>query len=203
MITVHVLTLSGDKEEWVSSVKKDLAHPLIQQNWGRGIPDDTGSARANMFMEASTPYVGFADPDDRTKTSAWIHCLNYLENNPAVVAVSTGQAVVTEDMKTLLYVDCGLYDEHLHRRSIQHVHGVTVMRTEAVQRECWRMRGLKAASEWVLTVSLIRHGLVHKLPFVGRYWRQHYYQNHKRTTDLHKLAAKERIELNESEQELI
>lgn len=189
MITVHVLTMPGDNEGWKRQVQKDLTHDRIIQHWEPGIEQNIGLARAKAFRKATTPYVGFADPDDRTKTNAWIRCLDYLESNPNTVLVSTGQAVVSEDLKIIKSIDTSYYSLNEHLNKVQHIHGVTVMRTDAVLQECHRLEEISTCNEWTLSLSLIPHGKIVKLPMVGRYWRQHRNQAHRRCTSIHKQKA--------------
>ncbi|MCV4632934.1 hypothetical protein OFB83_30500, partial [Escherichia coli] len=74
------------------------------------------------------------------------------------------------------------YSAFQRAHSASHVHGLIVMRRSAVEPMLHRIADLDAGADWRLTRLVAQRGGVLHLPLVGRHWRQHPNQHHRRTS---------------------
>ncbi|WP_019561448.1 MULTISPECIES: hypothetical protein [Caldimonas] len=177
-VDVHLLTLNepaGWREECLAS----LAGAPIRLHVLPGIPGRTGEARAVGFARGTLPLVACVDPDDRYEAAAFAPLADALEACPSAVLAYTDEALIDEDGRPL-GVRRLAYSAFQHAHSASHVHGLIVMRRSAVEPVLYRIVDFDAGADWLLTRLVARHGRVLHLPLVGRHWRQHPHQHHRR-----------------------
>jgi hypothetical protein len=125
--------------------------------------------------------VSFVDPDDRYEARAFAHLADALDACPSAVLAYTDEALIDEHGDSL-GVRRLAYSAFQHAHSASHVHGLIVMRRSAVDPVLTRIADLDAGADWLLTRLVARQGSVLHLPLVGRHWRQHPNQHHRRTS---------------------
>lgn len=99
---------------------------------------------------------------------------------PRAVLAYTDEALIDEHGR-VIGVRRLAYSAFHHAHSASHVHGLIVMRRSAVDPVLTRIADLDAGADWPLTRLVARQGSVLHLPLVGRHWRQHPNQHHRRT----------------------
>ncbi len=102
-----------------------------------------------------------------------------LDACPSAVLAYTDEALIDEHGDSL-GVRRLAYSAFQHAHSASHVHGLIVMRRSAVDPVLTRIADLDAGADWLLTRLVARQGSVLHLPLVGRHWRQHPNQHHRR-----------------------
>jgi hypothetical protein len=125
------------------------------------------------------PLVSFVDPDDRYEAGAFAHLADALDACPSAVLAYTDEALMDEQGRDTS-VRRLAYSAFQHAHSASHVHGLIVMRRSAVEPVLTRIADLDAGADWLLTRLVARRGGVLHLPLVGRHWRQHPNQHHRR-----------------------
>jgi len=144
-----------------------------------GIPGRVGKARAAGFARGTLPLVSFVDPDDRYEADAFAHLADALDACPSAVLAYTDEALIDEHGR-VIGVRRLAYSAFQHAHSASHVHGLIVMRRSAVELVLPRIADLDTGADWWLTRLVARQGSVLHLPLVGRHWRQHPNQHHRR-----------------------
>ncbi|WP_017936963.1 hypothetical protein [Zestomonas thermotolerans] len=177
-IDVHILTLD-DPTEWREACIASLAGAPIRLHRLPGIRERVGQARAAGFARGTLPLVSFVDPDDRYEAGAFASLADALDAYPSAVLAYTDEALMDEDGRPL-GVRRLAYSAFQHAHSASHVHGLIVMRRSAVEPVLTRIADLDAGADWWLTRLVARRGGVLHLPLVGRHWRQHPNQRHRR-----------------------
>jgi hypothetical protein len=177
-IDVHWLSF-GEDAGWREACMASLAGAPIRLHRMPGIAGRLGQARAAGFAQGGLPLVAWIDPDDLYEASAFAQLADALDACPQAVLAYADEALIDEAGRPL-----GLrrlaYSAFLHAHSARHVHGLVVMRRSAVTPCLQRLRGLGIEAEWVLTRLLARQGRILHLPIIGRHWRQHPGQYHRR-----------------------
>lgn len=180
-IDVHLLTLD-EPTEWreacIASLDS-LAGAPIRLHLVPGIPGRVGKARTAGFARGTLPLVSFVDPDDRYEAGAFAHLADALDACPSAVLAYTDEALMDEQGRDTS-VRRLTYSAFQHAHSASHVHGLIVMRRSAVEPVLTRIADLDAGADWLLTRLVARRGGVLHLPLVGRHWRQHPNQHHRR-----------------------
>lgn len=179
-IDVHILTLD-DPTEWREACIASLAGAPIRLHRLPGIRERVGQARAAGFARGTLPLVSFVDPDDRYEAGAFASLADALDAYPSAVLAYTDEALMDEDGRPL-GVRRLAYSAFQHAHSASHVHGLIVMRRSAVEPVLTRIAELDAGADWLLTRLVAQRGGVLHLPLVGRHWRQHPNQHHRRTS---------------------
>ncbi len=177
-IDVHLLTLD-EPQHWREACIASLAGAPIRLHRLPGIPGHVGQARAAGFARGSLPLVSFVDPDDRYEAHAFAHLADALDACPSAVLAYTDEALMDEQGRDTS-VRRLAYSAFQHAHSASHVHGLIVMRRSAVEPVLTRIADLDAGADWLLTRLVARQGSVLHLPLVGRHWRQHPNQHHRR-----------------------
>lgn len=177
-IDVHLLTLD-EPAAWREACLASLAGALIRLHVLPGIPGRIGEARAAGYARGTLPLVSFVDPDDRYEAGAFAHLADALDACPSAVLAYTDEALIDEQGRPV-GVRRLAYSAFQHAHSASHVHGLIVMRRSAVEPVLTRIADLDAGAEWLLTRLVARQGSVLHLPLVGRHWRQHPNQHHRR-----------------------
>jgi hypothetical protein len=178
-IDVHLLTLD-EPGHWREECLASLAGAPIRLHLLPGIPGRVGKARAAGFARGTLALVSFVDPDDRYEARAFAHLADALDACPSAVLAYTDEALIDEHGDSL-GVRRLAYSAFQHAHSASHVHGLIVMRRSAVDPVLTRIADLDAGADWLLTRLVARQGSVLHLPLVGRHWRQHPNQHHRRT----------------------
>ncbi len=177
-IDVHLLTLD-EPTEWREACIASLAGAPIRLHLLPGLPGHVGRARAAGFARGSLPLVSFVDPDDRYEAHAFAHLADALDACPSAVLAYSCETLMDEQGRDTS-VRRLAYSAFQHAHSASHVHGLIVMRRSAVEPVLPRIADLDAGAEWRLTRLVARQGGVLHLPLVGRHWRQHPNQHHRR-----------------------
>lgn len=177
-IDVHLLTLD-EPTEWREACIASLAGAPIRLHRLPGIRERVGQARAAGLARGTLPLVSFVDPDDRYEAGAFAHLADALDACPQAVLAYTDEALMDEDGRPL-GVRRLAYSAFHHAHSASHVHGLIVMRRSAVEPVLPRIADLDAGADWRLTRLVARRGGVLHLPLIGRHWRQHPNQHHRR-----------------------
>ena len=107
------------------------------------------------------------------------HLADALDACPQAVLAYTDEALIDEHGDSL-GVRRLAYSAFQHAHSASHVHGLIVMRRSAVDLVLPRIADLDAGADRLLTRLVARQGSVLHLPLVGRHWRQHPNQHHRR-----------------------
>lgn len=178
-IDVHLLTLD-EPGHWREECLASLAGAPIRLHRLPGIPGRVGQARAAGFARGTLALVSFVDPDDRYEADAFAHLADALDACPSAVLAYTDEALIDEHGR-VIGVRRLAYSAFHHAHSASHVHGLIVMRRSAVDPVLTRIADLDAGADWLLTRLVARQGSVLHLPLVGRHWRQHPNQHHRRT----------------------
>lgn len=179
-IDVHLLTLD-EPGHWREECLASLAGAPIRLHRLPGIPGRVGQARAAGLARGTLPLVSFVDPDDRYEAAAFAALADALDACPQAVLAYTDEALIDEHGDSL-GVRRLAYSALQHAHSASHVHGLIVMRRSAVEPVLTRIAELDAESDWLLTRLVAQRGGVLHLPLVGRHWRQHPNQHHRRTS---------------------
>ena len=180
-IDVHLLTLE-EPREWRDECIQSLQGAPIELHVLPGIPGHIGQARALGFACGELPLVSFVDPDDRYEASAFAQLADALDSCPQALLAYTDEAHMdTQGNQQPRRPHA--YSRWLHANNASHVHGLIVMRREAVLLEQQVLRAMQTCQIWMLTQRLAKRGAVLHLPIVGRYWRQHPNQAHRRMGD--------------------
>lgn len=178
-IDVHLLTLD-EPAEWRAACIESLAGAPIRLHVLPGIPGRIGQARAAGYARGTLPLMSFVDPDDLYEAGAFAQLADALDACPQAVLAYTDEALIDEAGRPL-----GLrrlaYSAFQHAHAASHVHGLIVMRRAAVEPLLPRLLDLSLGAEWALTRLLAQRGAVLHLPIVGRHWRQHPKQYHRRS----------------------
>lgn len=177
-IDVHLLTLD-EPAEWRQECLASLAGAPIRLHLVPGIPGRVGKARTAGFARGTLPLVSFVDPDDRYEAGAFASLADALDACPSAVLAYTDEALMDEQGRDTS-VRRLAYSAFQHAHSASHVHGLIVMRRSAVEPVLTRIADLDAGADWLLTRLVARRGGVLHLPLVGRHWRQHPNQHHRR-----------------------
>lgn len=177
-IDVHLLTLD-EPTEWREACIASLAGAPIRLRLLPGIPGHVGKARAAGFARGTLPLVSFVDPDDRYDAGAFAHLADALDAYPSAVLAYTDETLMDEQGRDTS-VRRLAYSAFQHAHSASHVHGLIVMRRSAVDPVLTRIADLDAGADWWLTRLVASRGDVLHLPLVGRHWRQHPNQHHRR-----------------------
>lgn len=177
-IDVHLLTLD-EPTEWREACIASLAGAPIRLHLLPGIRERVGQARAAGFARGTLPLVSFVDPDDRYEADVFAHLADALDACPSAVLAYTDEALIDEQGRPV-GVRRLAYSAFQHAHSASHVHGLIVMRRSAVEPVLTRIADLDAGADWWLTRLVARRGGVLHLPLVGRHWRQHPNQHHRR-----------------------
>lgn len=178
-IDVHLLTLN-EPSDWREECIQSLQGAPIELHVLPGIPGHIGQARALGFACGELPLVSFVDPDDRYEASVFTKLADALDSCPQALMAYTDEAYMDAQGKQHARRP-HTYSRWQHANSASHVHGVIVMRREAVQREQPLLMAMHGCQIWMMTQRLAQRGAVLHLPIVGRYWRQHASQAHRRT----------------------
>ena len=180
-IDVHLLTLE-EPREWRDECIQSLQGAPIELHVLPGIPRHIGQARALGFACGELPLVSFVDPDDRYEASAFAQLADALDSCPHALLAYTDESLMdTQGHQQPRRPHA--YSRWLHANNASHVHGLIVMRREAVLLEQSVLRTMQTCQIWMLTQRLAKRGAVLHLPIVGRYWRQHLNQAHRRMGD--------------------
>lgn len=177
-IDVHILTLD-EPTEWREACIASLAGAPIRLHRLPGIPGRVGQARAAGFARGTLPLASFVDPDDRYEAGAFASLADALDAYPSAVLAYTDEALMDEQGRDTS-VRRLAYSAFQHAHSASHVHGLIVMRRSAVEPVLTRIAELDAGADWLLTRLVAQRGGVLHLPLVGRHWRQHPNQRHRR-----------------------
>lgn len=177
-VDVHLLNW-GEPEEWKAQCLASLAGAAIALHELPGIPGEIGQARCQGFAIGALPYVSFVDPDDTYDASVFEVAALLLDKNPGAAMVYTDEAKMDESGRVLEIRDLH-YDFWAHMNTADHVHGVMVFRRALIESCMWNLSGCRMLFEWALTLMMARQGKILHLPMVGRQWRQHGAQAHKR-----------------------
>lgn len=177
-IDVHLLTLD-EPAEWRAACIESLEGAPIRLHVLPGLPGRMGEARAAGYARGTLPLVSYVDSDDVYEASAFAQLADALDACPQAMLAYTDEALIDEDGRPL-GVRRLAYSAFQHAHSASHVHGLIVMRRSAVEPVLPRITDLDAGADWLLTRLVARQGSVLHLPLVGRHWRQHPNQHHRR-----------------------
>lgn len=177
-IDVHLLTLN-EPAEWRESCIASLEGAPIQLHVLPGIPGRIGEARATGYAQGALPLVSFVDPDDLYEASAFAQLADALDACPQAVMAYTDEALTDEAGRDIA-VRRLAYSRWQHANSASHVYGLIVMRRSVVETVLKEITDLTNFAEWLLTLVVAKSGGVLYLPIVGRHWRQHPQQSHRK-----------------------
>lgn len=177
-IDVHMLTLD-EPAEWREACIDSLAGAPIRLHVLPGIPNKLGEARTRGYASGDLPFVSYVDPDDLYEAGAFEQLADALDAAPHVALAYSDEAMI--DAKgALLGVRRLSYSAFLHAHSASHVHGLIVMRRQHVAAVSQMVRPEDPMPDWTLSRLVAAHGQVAHLPVIGRHWRQHQGQFHRR-----------------------
>jgi hypothetical protein len=177
-IDAHMLTLD-EPAEWRAACIESLAGAPIRLHVLAGIAGRLGQGRAAGFACGDAPFVCWVDPDDLYEAGAFAQLADALDACPQAVLAYTDEALMDE-------AGCPLglrrlaYSAFQHAHSASHVHGLIVMRRDDVAAVAGLVHQQDPTPEWTLTRMLARRGGVIHVPVIGRHWRQHPGQFHRR-----------------------
>jgi hypothetical protein len=177
-IDVHLLTLD-EPQHWREECLASLEGAPIQLHVLPGIPGRIGEARAAGYARGTLSLVSFVDPDDRYEAAAFAPLADALEACPSAVLAYTDEALIDEDGRPL-GVRRLAYSAFQHAHSASHVHGLIVMRRAVVEAVLAATTDIHPMADWLLTRLVAQRGGVLHLPIVGRHWRKHPNQHHRR-----------------------
>lgn len=177
-IDVHLLTLD-EPSEWREACIESLRGAPIRLHVLPGIPNRLGEARTSGYALGNLPLVSYVDPDDLYEASAFTKLADALDAAPHVALAYADEAMI-DAQGAPLGVRRLSYSAFLHAHCASHVHGLIVMRRRHVAAVSRMVRPDDPMPEWTLTRLLARRGDVIHLPIIGRHWRQHPGQFHRR-----------------------
>jgi len=177
-IDVHMLTFE-EPQEWREQCLQSLEGAPITLHVLPGIQGHIGKARGQGFARGELPLVSFVDPDDRYEASAFAQLADALDSCPQALLAYTDEAVM-DVQGNAQPQRSHAYSRWQHANNASHVHGLIVMRRDAVMLEQPMLSAMQSCQIWMLTQRLAKRGAVLHLPIVGRYWRQHPNQAHRR-----------------------
>ncbi|MEW6446336.1 MAG: hypothetical protein AB1479_09925 [Pseudomonadota bacterium] len=137
---------------------------------------DLPTARAEGFATGSSPYVTFADPDDRYPAAAadyLRHAIKVLQAHSRVCGVYSIEQQIDASGRPIGPPDRRPYNRSEHHARPSHVHGLIIMRRSDVLSNLHALWHDPGAPEWALTKALAASGQWAKLPYVARLWRRH------------------------------
>jgi uncharacterized membrane protein len=127
------------------------------------------------------PLVSCVDPDDLYGADAFGQLADALDVCPPAVMAYTDEALMMSERGQDIAVRRLAYSRWQHAHSASHVHGLIVMRRAAVQAVLTEIAAVENVADWLLTLLVARRGGVLHLPIIGRHWRQHPAQSHRRS----------------------
>ena len=141
-----------------------------------------GADWRDCIASSALPYIMFADPDNVYFASAIMALVEALDNNTNAVIAYSDEALI-DAAGNITAIRQLPYTKFHHRRSAALVHSCVVMRREVAARFVDQVAGLNIWTEWALTRLMSRVGDVIHAPIIGRHWRQHPGQAHRRAVE--------------------
>lgn len=86
MIDVHLLIMPGERADWRKQCLASLRGEPAQVRVIPGKVDDLGGARAEAFLEGTSPYVSWVDPDDYVLPGGFQACIHVMKQDNSVAA---------------------------------------------------------------------------------------------------------------------
>lgn len=174
---VHMLTLD-EPEHWREACMDSLRGAPIQLHVLPGIRGRVGAARAAGYSRGELPLVSFVDPDDIYEASAFTALADSLDRSTCATLAYTDEALMTDHGLHAGILRSSGYSSHRHADSAAFVHGLIMMRRDAVESVLDEVARTANFADWVTTLLVARLGTVLHLPVIGRRWRQHTRQSH-------------------------
>lgn len=177
-IDAHMLTLN-EPAEWRDACIESLSGAPVRLHVLPGIPDRLGEARARGYALGELPLLTFVDPDDTYEAGSFAMLADALDASPSSVLAYADEGLLDEQGRRIGTRRLA-YSPFMHAHSASHVHGLIVMRREHVAALAGSVHPQDQTPDWTLTRMLARRGGVIHLPIIGRHWRQHPGQYHRR-----------------------
>jgi hypothetical protein len=187
-IDCHVLTMPTDSPEWSRELRTDLDGEPVNQFWIEGIPGKLGAARAAGYQQGSAPFLSYADPDDRVTPGIYTQLLDLLLAHPNAPFAWAGEQVVNEALEPIMPANTWSgYHPASHKKRANHVHGVMLYRRSLVEPQLEKLMHCGIPAEHMLSMAIAqpwegrpRECWPVHLPLVGRLWRWHGQNYHRR-----------------------
>jgi hypothetical protein len=181
MIDCHILTLPDTRKDWLDDCIQSLSHAHLRLHLMPGASGHIGQGRALGLRAGHAPFVTFADPDDIYPVDAFEALLSTLNADKSRAWGYTAEQRMSADGRPIGPVALPRYDGKVHKRDPKHVHGLVVMRREALTEAILTgLSGQRYRTTQYLTLELARTaGPPATVDAIGRYWRQHQNQAHR------------------------
>ena len=197
LVDVHMITIPNQNQQWKQQCLDSLVgHPVVLHEVD-GVFGDIRESRRRGFMQGTSPYVSFVDPDDFVGADAFRRCIVELNKYPNICGAYTLSNQITVD-------DDGndIRTELLHpfrqwplpqRGWLLEIHQLVVMRRECVQYvydhfydEIPKMHHTEVWMYW----NMAMRAPWRAVDLVGYNWRVHGAGAHKMTTKAEMETAK-------------
>lgn len=88
LIDVHIAHLPGENKEWWEQCQRSLVDEPINIHNIDGVVKNIKQTRYNGFLQGTSPYVSFVDPDDYVLPGAFAKCLEVIQHTPRDVCAA-------------------------------------------------------------------------------------------------------------------
>lgn len=178
---IDAIMLSMDEPaHWREAALASLDHPDIAV---RVIPTSRqtrmGDDWAAHIATSTAPYLTFVDPDNLYHADVFARLADLLDANPRGGLAYANERLIDADGRE---IGCRrlAYSPLLHAASAALVHSCVLFRADLAKAERAWLAGMTVYPEWALTLRLAARAQVMHLPSIGRSWRQHPGQAHRR-----------------------
>ena len=181
-IDAYMLTID-EPEGWRAAAIESLSHPDIRlelMHTNRDTP--MGDDWVDCIAKDGAEYISFVDPDNIYNASAFVQMADSLDACPQASLAYTDETLIDSDGQFLGNRRLA-YSRWVHVQRADLVHSCVMYRRSAARTEVGFIDGLLLYPEWMLTLRLSRKSPVLHLPIIGRKWRQHPEQAHRRSAD--------------------
>lgn len=176
MIDCHILTMN-ERPEWRDECLASLEGAPVNLHVLRGVPEHLGEGRIAGFGLGTAPLVARFDPDDIYKPGVFEMLEKAMDSIPGAVLTYSNELKLQGGKEVRRRMT--RYNPRKHAASPTGVHGVILMRREAVERFLPYLRDVRGYADWILSLLCASVGRVVTVDMVGRVWRIHDNNFHK------------------------
>jgi len=178
-IDAYMLTID-EPEHWKMLAVESLSHPDIRlESVATSRNTLMGDDWADCIAKDGADYICFVDPDNVYESNAFVQMADALDTCPQAFLAYTDETLIDAEGRTLGRRRLS-YSRWIHTQRASLVHSCVMYRRSAARTELRFIQGLSLYPEWMLSLRLARRSPVLHLPIVGRHWRQHPAQAHRR-----------------------
>lgn len=173
-----MLTLD-EPAEWREACIASLQNAPINLRTFPGNRGDFGSARADAIQHGTAPLVSWADPDDVYNAEVFAELAKMMMECPQIAIAYSDEVRMGPNGKSYPGHYGQPYSKHEHRLRPAFIHGAIVIRREVAELVA-PMGRESEYGDWIATSLAAMEGPSLYLPKVGRWWRQHDRQAHRK-----------------------